>query len=165
MALKYGPEFDAVVCVLGIFFIPDMVAAASRMWSFVRPGGRLAVTTLGAGVFEPFSSRFADAVKSQRPDIEIVLPWRRTEDARVLRSTLVQAGVPEVHVTTESSDLPIEPEYWWTVVMGSGFRHTAEQLGPLAETVRKDNEDWARTDRIDRIRVTANYAMATKGAD
>ena len=67
MALKYGPEFDAVVCVLGIFFIQDMVAAASQMWSFVRPGGHLAVATLGADVFEPFSSRFAEAVKRQHP--------------------------------------------------------------------------------------------------
>jgi ubiquinone/menaquinone biosynthesis C-methylase UbiE len=163
MALKYGPEFDAVICVLGIFFIEDMVAAASRMWSFVRPGGQLAVATLGAGVFEPFSSRFADAVKRQRPEIDIVLPWRRTEDARVLQWTLEQSGVPDVSVTTESSDLPIEPEYWWTVVMGSGFRHTAEQLGPLAEVVCTDNEDWARTHRIDKIRVTVNYAIATKG--
>jgi ubiquinone/menaquinone biosynthesis C-methylase UbiE len=162
MALKYGPEFDAVVCVLGIFFLPDMVAAASQMWSFVRPGGQMAVTTLGADVFEPFSSRFAEAVKRQSPSTEIVLPWRRTEDPGVLRSTLEQAGISNVDVTTESSDLPIEPEYWWTVVMGSGFRHTAEQLGPLADTVRADNEDWARTDRIDRIRVTANYALATK---
>jgi ubiquinone/menaquinone biosynthesis C-methylase UbiE len=162
MGLTYGPEFDAVVCVLGIFFLEDMVAAASQMWSFVRPGGRLAVTTLGQGVFEPFSSRFADAVKRQRPDIEIVLPWRRTEDARVLQSTLEQAGVPGVQVTTESSDLPIEPDYWWTVVMGSGFRHTAEQLGAAAEIVRQDNEEWARTERIDSIRVPANYATATK---
>jgi ubiquinone/menaquinone biosynthesis C-methylase UbiE len=161
MELEYGPDFDAVICVLGIFFIPDMVAAASQMWSFVRPGGRLAVATLGAGVFEPFSSRFAEAVKQQRPDTEIILPWRRTEDPQVLKLTLEQAGIPDVQVTTESSDLPIEPEYWWTVVMGSGFRHTAEQLGPLNETVRMDNEDWARTNRIDRIRVTANYAMAT----
>jgi hypothetical protein len=67
-----------------------------------------------------------------------------------------------VRVTTVSYDLPIEADYWWTVVMGSGFRHTAEQLGPLAEVVRKDNEDWARNEGIDRIRVTANYAMAVK---
>jgi ubiquinone/menaquinone biosynthesis C-methylase UbiE len=107
MALKYGPEFDAVVCVLGIFFLGDMVAAASRMWSFVRPGVAWQ-SRPWAGVFEPFSSRFAEVVKRQRPDIEIVLPWRRTEDARVLRSTLEQAGIPDVQVTTESADLPIE---------------------------------------------------------
>jgi ubiquinone/menaquinone biosynthesis C-methylase UbiE len=162
MALQYDPEFDAVVCVLGIFFLEDMVAAASQLWSFVRPGGRLAVTTLGGDVFEPFSSRFIDAVKRQRPDIEIVLPWRRTEEAGVLSSTLEQAGVPDVQVVTESYDLPIEPEYWWTVVMGSGFRHTAEQLGPVAEIVRSDNQDWAWANGIEKIRVTAHYALATK---
>jgi ubiquinone/menaquinone biosynthesis C-methylase UbiE len=162
MVLEYGAEFDAVVCVLGIFFLPDMVATASKMWSFVRPGGRLAVTTLGAGVFEPFSSRFAEAVRRERPDNEIVLPWRRTEDPELLQSTLEQGGVEGVRVTTVSYDLPIEADYWWTVVMGSGFRHTAEQLGPLAEVVRKDNEDWARNEGIDRIRVTANHAMAVK---
>jgi ubiquinone/menaquinone biosynthesis C-methylase UbiE len=163
MALQYGPGFDAVVCVLGIFFIQDMVAAASKMWSFVKPGGHLAVTTLGADVFEPFSSRFIEAVREQRPDIDVVLPWRRTEDGGVLRATLEQAGIPDVHVTTEPSDLPIEPEYWWTVVMGSGFRHTAEQLGAQSEAVRADNENWARTEGIGTIRVTANYAMATRG--
>jgi ubiquinone/menaquinone biosynthesis C-methylase UbiE len=162
MAVTYDASFDAVICVLGIFFIEDMVAAASRMWSFLRPGGRLGVATLGVDVFEPFSNRFAEAVKRERPEIEVVLPWRRTEDPGVLRSTLEQGGVQEVRVITESVELPIEPEYWWTVVMGSGFRHTAEQLGEAAERVRADNENWARTSGIDKIRVTANYALATR---
>jgi SAM-dependent methyltransferase len=162
MAVTYGPTFDAVVCVLGIFFIEDMVAAAARMWSFLRPGGRLGIATLGADVFEPFSNRFAEAVRRERPEIEIVLPWRRTDDPEVLRSTLEKGGVDGVRVTSESTELPIEPEYWWTVVMGSGFRHTAEQLGEAAERVRADNEEWARSNGIDRIRVTANYALATK---
>jgi ubiquinone/menaquinone biosynthesis C-methylase UbiE len=162
MALDYDSSFDAVICVLGIFFIEDMVAAASKMWSFLRPGGHLGIATLGAGVFEPFSTRFAEAVKRERPEIEIVLPWRRTEDPEVLRSTLEQGGVEGVRVISESTEIPIEPEYWWNVVMGSGFRHTAEQLGEAAEGVRADNEEWAGTNGIDRIRVTANYAVATK---
>jgi ubiquinone/menaquinone biosynthesis C-methylase UbiE len=162
MALEYGPEFDAVVCVLGIFFIEDMVAAAARMWSFLRSGGRLGIATLGADVFAPFSDRFAEAVGRERPGTEIVLPWRRTEDPEVLRSTLEQGGAEGVRVITESTEFPIEPEYWWTVVMGSGFRHTAEQLGAAADHVRADNEEWARANSIDKIRVTANYALATK---
>ena len=40
-------SFDAVVCVFGIFFVPDMVKAVSELWSRVRPGGKLAVTTWG----------------------------------------------------------------------------------------------------------------------
>jgi SAM-dependent methyltransferase len=162
MAVEYESTFDAVVCVLGIFFIEDMVTAASRMWSFLRPGGRIGIATLGAGVFSPFSERFAEAAKRERPEIDIVLPWRRTEDPEVLRSTLERGGVEDVQVISESTELPIEPEYWWTVVMGSGFRHTAEQLGDAAERVRANNEEWARVNGIDKIRVTANYALATK---
>src|SRR5258706_13926130 len=40
-------QFDAVVCVFGIFFIPDMPAAVRALWRVVRPGGRLAITTWG----------------------------------------------------------------------------------------------------------------------
>src|SRR5262245_46941288 len=38
-------SFDAVVCVFGIFFAPDMAMAVSELWSRIRPGGKLAVTT------------------------------------------------------------------------------------------------------------------------
>jgi ubiquinone/menaquinone biosynthesis C-methylase UbiE len=162
MALDYGATFDAVICVLGIFFFEDMVAAASRMWSFLRPGGRLGIATLGPDVFAPFSDQFAEAVKRVQPELEIILPWRRTEDPQVLQSTLEHAGCEKVSVQSESLELPIEPDYWWTVVMGSGFRHTAEQLGPNAARVRAENEAWARSNGVDAIRVTANYAVATK---
>ncbi|GLI95810.1 class I SAM-dependent methyltransferase [Methylocystis echinoides] len=40
-------SFDIVVCVFGIFFVPDMVAAAKELWRMLRPGGRLAITTWG----------------------------------------------------------------------------------------------------------------------
>ena len=46
LSLKFRAEsFDAVICVFGIFFVPDMVIAVSELWRRVRPGGRLAVTT------------------------------------------------------------------------------------------------------------------------
>ena len=31
--------FDAVVCVFGVFFAPDMAAFVREMWRLVRPGG------------------------------------------------------------------------------------------------------------------------------
>jgi len=40
-------SFDAVVCVFGIFFVPNMANAVSELWRRVRPGGKLAVTTWG----------------------------------------------------------------------------------------------------------------------
>src|SRR5271170_734418 len=38
-------QFDAVVCVFGIFFVPDMPLALRLLWERVRPGGKLAITT------------------------------------------------------------------------------------------------------------------------
>ena len=54
-------HFDAVVSVFGIFFVPDMPALARELWRMVAPGGVLAVTTWGDGVFEPGASVFWDA--------------------------------------------------------------------------------------------------------
>src|SRR3954462_2291589 len=55
-------SFDAVVCVFGIFFLPDLPAAVGRLWHWVRPGGQLAITTWGPRVFEPANSVFWNAV-------------------------------------------------------------------------------------------------------
>jgi ubiquinone/menaquinone biosynthesis C-methylase UbiE len=38
LELDYQAEsFDAVLCVFGIFFIPDMAAALREVWRLVRP--------------------------------------------------------------------------------------------------------------------------------
>src|SRR4029077_10004650 len=42
LTLRFSTEsFDAVVCVFGIFFVPDMPRAVSELWSRIRPGGKL----------------------------------------------------------------------------------------------------------------------------
>ncbi len=46
-------HFDAVVCVFGLFFVPDMEAQVAELWRMVRPGGQLAITTWGPGIFAP----------------------------------------------------------------------------------------------------------------
>src|SRR5215470_1850467 len=33
--------FDVVICVFGIFFVPDMQQAIQTLWKLLRPGGRL----------------------------------------------------------------------------------------------------------------------------
>src|SRR5215212_10152381 len=43
LSLRFpAKSFDAVVCVFGIFFVPDMARAVSELWSRIRPGGQLA---------------------------------------------------------------------------------------------------------------------------
>ena len=61
-------HFDAVVCVFGIFFVPDMAAAVRALWHVVRPGGKLAITTWGPRWFEPGSTAFWNAIRDVRPD-------------------------------------------------------------------------------------------------
>src|SRR5688572_1508842 len=56
-------SFDAVVCVFGVFFVPDMAAFVAEMWRLVRPGGSLAVTTWGPGLFEPANGVFWEAIQ------------------------------------------------------------------------------------------------------
>src|SRR6185369_13294944 len=44
-------HFDAVVCVFGIFFVPDMERQVAELWRMVRPGGQLAITTWGPDIW------------------------------------------------------------------------------------------------------------------
>jgi len=46
LAFEEG-SFDAVVCVFGIFFVPDMEAALRELKRVLRTNGMLAITTLG----------------------------------------------------------------------------------------------------------------------
>lgn len=46
-------HFDAVVCVFGIFFVPDMQAALRELWRMVKPGGRMALRPGGLSCLSP----------------------------------------------------------------------------------------------------------------
>ncbi|MEZ5400333.1 MAG: class I SAM-dependent methyltransferase [Bryobacteraceae bacterium] len=56
--------FHAVLCSLGLMYVPDPVAAMARMRAFVRPGGRMAAAVWGersrcgwAGIFPVVEAR------------------------------------------------------------------------------------------------------------
>jgi SAM-dependent methyltransferase len=57
-----GLHFDAVVCVFGIFFVPDMVVAVRALWQLVRSNGQLAITTWGPRFFEPATTAFWNSI-------------------------------------------------------------------------------------------------------
>ncbi|MCU0551800.1 MAG: class I SAM-dependent methyltransferase [Leptolyngbya sp. Prado105] len=67
-------SFDAIVCVFGIFFVPDMQAAVRELWRMLRPGGKLAITSWGERVFEPANRVFWDAIAVERPDSSPISP-------------------------------------------------------------------------------------------
>ena len=100
--------FDAVVCVFGIFFVPDMTAAVRSLWSAVRSGGRLAVTTWGPRFFEPATTAFWNAVRDVRPDLyKGFNPWDRISEPASLRELLRAGGIGQADVAAESGTHPI----------------------------------------------------------
>jgi ubiquinone/menaquinone biosynthesis C-methylase UbiE len=89
-ALDYQAEsFDAVLCVFGIFLVPDMAAAVRELWRFVRPCGKLAITSWGRNVLEPANSVFWQSVRKLRSEFfESSEPWDRIADPGSLRQML-----------------------------------------------------------------------------
>src|SRR5688572_14226572 len=90
-------EFDAVVCVFGIFFVPDMPPAVRELWRLVRPGGKLGITTWGPNLFEPVNTAFWNSIREVRPDLyKIFNPWDRICDPPSLRALFHEGGVENV---------------------------------------------------------------------
>jgi ubiquinone/menaquinone biosynthesis C-methylase UbiE len=158
-------SFDAVVCVFGIFFVPDMAAAARELWRMVRPGGRLALTTWGPRLFEPANSAFWEAIGAVRPDLQRGFnPWERIAEPEGLRAMLAEAGVAASAIVAEAGTHPLQaPEDWWAIAMGSGYRGTLAQLDTEAfHQVRDANLARLQAERVTTIETNVIYAVAAK---
>jgi ubiquinone/menaquinone biosynthesis C-methylase UbiE len=158
-------EFDAVVCVFGIFFVPDMRAGVQALWDVVRPGGKLAITTWGPRWFEPASTVFWNAVREVRPDLyKGFNPWDRICDASSVRALLADAGIERAKVIAEAGEHPVpSPEAWWSAVLGSGYRGTLDQLDTTdRQKVRTANLSYIRDSGITSVEANVVYAVGTK---
>jgi len=165
-ALAYPDgTFDAVVCVFAIFFVTDMVKQVRELWRVVRPGGKLAITTWGPRMFEPGSQAWWSAVKDNRPDlIPAVSPWERITKPEAVRALLSNSGISNADVAEESgSQLLASSEDWWTVVLGSGYRWTVEQMNEQeAARVKAANLEAVRDRGVKSIETNVIYAIARK---
>jgi ubiquinone/menaquinone biosynthesis C-methylase UbiE len=163
--LEAAAAFDAVVCVFGIFFVADMAEAVRRLWARVAPGGQLAITTWGPGLFEPANTVFWDAVRSERPDLfKQFNPWDAITTPEAVHRLLRSASVRDAQVVAESSTHPLaSPSAWWTLVMGSGYRGTVEQLtDAAAERVRANNLESLAKQGIADVVTNVVFAVARR---
>jgi ubiquinone/menaquinone biosynthesis C-methylase UbiE len=166
LSLRFPSEsFDAVVCVFGIFFVPDMAMAVRELWRCVRLGGQLAVTTWGQNFFEPANSAFWRSIKEVRPDLHKSFnPWDRINDRASLKAILKEGGAESPKIIAENRSHPIHSaEDWWTILLGSGYRGTIEQLkSSERERVKEANLAFIRDEKVSAIETNVLYALATK---
>ena len=158
-------SFNVVVCVFGIFFVPDMEAAVRELKRVARVGGKLAITTWGPRFFEPASTAFWESVRSVRPDLyKGFNPWDRISDVDGVTSLLTAAGLENVEVVAESGFQPVNsPDDWWAMIMGSGYRGTISQLDPADQKrVRNANLDFIRRTSLRSLESNVVYATAIK---
>jgi len=158
-------SFDVVVCVFGIFFVPDMEAALRGLKRVVRSGGRVAITTWGPRFFEPATTAFWDSVRKVRPDLyKDFNPWDRISEVDAVRALLTSAGLDKVEAVAESDSQPLNsPDDWWAMIMGSGYRGTIEQLDPAdQERVRLGNLDYIDRTSLRSLESNVVYATAVR---
>ena len=158
-------EFDAVVCVFGIFFVPDMRAGVQALWEVVRPGGKLAITTWGPRWFEPATTAFWNSVREVRPDLyKGFNPWDRICDPESVRALLAEAGIQQAEIIAEAGQHPIpSPEAWWSAVLGSGYRGTFDRLDASGQQrVRAANLTYIRDSGITSVEANVVYAISTR---
>jgi ubiquinone/menaquinone biosynthesis C-methylase UbiE len=160
-------SFDAVVCVFGIFFLPDMAAAVAELWRLVRPSGTLAITAWGPHFLEPATAAFWAAVGAERPDLVGGFhPWTRITDPAAVSDLFHHGGTATPSVEAEPGTHRLaDPEDWWTVVLGTGYRATVQQLDPAAaRRVRAASTEWLRQNQVRELQANVVYARARKPA-
>jgi ubiquinone/menaquinone biosynthesis C-methylase UbiE len=168
LALDLPKEsFDAVICVFGIFFVPDMTAAVREMWSFLKPGGRLAITTWGAGLFEPANSAFWASVRTARPELyKSFSPWDRLGETRLVEELFLSAGIQGARIALEPGRHPMRDEAdVVALLMGTGYRGIMDQLTEEHRAqVRRDVAKAVLESRVSSIAADVIYAAASKPA-
>ena len=159
--------FDAVLCVFGIFFVPDLHGAIRELWRLVCPNGLLAITIWGRGFCEPADGVFWEAVRREDPELyRSIKPWSKIFEPDPLRALLLECGVSDPEVVAEPGRHPLRaPEDWWTIVLGTGYRSTVDALSPPnRERVRIASIDGVRRADIRQIRTDVVYAVARRPA-
>jgi ubiquinone/menaquinone biosynthesis C-methylase UbiE len=163
--LMHAPSsLDAVLSVFGLFFVDDMAGLLRRAWSWLAPGGRLAITVWGSVVLAPGEPLFWEAMRREDPSLEHISPADRLTTPAALRELFAEAGLPAPEVTVERWRMPLaSPEAFWPVIMGTSNRGVYDALNADAQRrVRAFVDGELERRRVRSLDVEALVAVATR---
>ncbi len=156
---------DAVVSVFGLFFLDDMAGTLRRAWTWLAPGGQLAVTVWGTVVLSPGEPYFWDAVLREDASAQHISPAARLATPGALEALFTEAALPAPRVVCETWRMPLAtPEAFWPVIMGTSSRGVFEALMLDAQArVKHEVIERLRAEHVDGLDMVALIAVARKG--
>ena len=164
-AVRFAPgSFDAVLSVFGIFFADDMPGVLGRAWSWLAPGGRLAITVWGEVVLAPGEPLFWDAVRREDPSLEPISPAEQLTRPEELHALFLEAGLPSPEIVIERWRMPLaSPEAFWPVILGTSNRGVFDALPPASQArVQAFVDDELRRRAVQGLDMEALIAVAEK---
>lgn len=159
-------SFDAVMCILGLFFVPDMEAQVAELWRVVGQGGRLAVAVLGPRWFAPLSEVFLDTVRDEDPRAQTTFYTQRVNTEDGLGALMAAGGVPEATVTLERNHVSLaSADDWWGIVTGTVLHQALTGLDATAVgRVQARCAAYIMEHHIDSLELDFIYAVAHRAA-
>jgi len=117
-------SFDSIVCLFGLMFVPDKVAALSGFRRLLRPGGRVAATSWGQPTQAPFAGLVAEALAEQLPDdrTDLLRPFSLA-DSNENVALYKAAGLTSITVEMQTMVSPFtsfEDDFWEPIEAGGG---------------------------------------------
>jgi ubiquinone/menaquinone biosynthesis C-methylase UbiE len=165
--LRFPPaSFDVVLSVFGLFFVEDMAGLLSRAWSWLAPGGVLAITTWGTQVLAPGESLFWEAVLREAPSLTPKSHAERLNTPQKVAAVFAAAGLPRPAIAHGRWDMPLaSPDAFWPVVLGTSNRAALDALTPEQQTrVRTYVTETLRTRQVTSAATEVWFAESVKGA-
>jgi hypothetical protein len=104
-------------------------------------------------------------VSKFRPDlVSTASPWERITTPSAVQKLFTDSSIEDVEIRAEAgTQTLVSPEDWWTVVLGSGYRWTVEQMNrETVARVREANIEAIKRNGVTSIETNVIYAVASK---
>ena len=117
-------SFDSIVCLFGLMFIPDKIAALVGFRRLLRPAGRVAAASWNKPTHAPFAGLVAEALAQQLPDdrSDLLRPFSLADPDGNL-ALYKTAGFTDVTIELQTLTSPFtsfDGDFWEPIEAGGG---------------------------------------------